>query len=139
MHLMVVRFELTGMCGINLMIEGRCHCGNVKIKVSKLPESLTLCNCSLCTRIVGLWGYYQQQEVSVSSVTPTSIYCWGNRYMNFHHCTICGCVTHYMTTEKLKSEQNREWAGVNFRMMDSKEIQDIPIKHFDGAVSFKYI
>ena len=30
------------------MLDGSCHCGNVRIEVPDRPAALTLCNCSIC-------------------------------------------------------------------------------------------
>ena len=40
------------------MIEGSCHCGAVRLTLPEAPAELGSCNCSMCRRIGGLWGYY---------------------------------------------------------------------------------
>ena len=35
------------------------HCGSVKLKLPSTPSMATDCNCSLCGRFGGPWGYFQ--------------------------------------------------------------------------------
>lgn len=45
------------------MIEGSCHCGNVRFSVSETPKWLTSCNCSICRRVAALWGHFDPRSV----------------------------------------------------------------------------
>jgi hypothetical protein len=47
------------------MLTGSCHCGAVRIQVDRKPRRLTRCNCSICRRHAGLWGYYDKSEVKI--------------------------------------------------------------------------
>ena len=47
------------------MLKGSCHCGAVKIQVPRKPRRLTSCNCSICRRHGGLFGYYNRSEVKI--------------------------------------------------------------------------
>ena len=47
------------------MIEGSCHCGAVRLSLPEAPAGLGSCNCSMCRRIGGLWGYYRPEQVVV--------------------------------------------------------------------------
>ena len=62
-------------------------------------------------------------------------YQWGDRQLEFFHCKQCGCVTHYEAVEK--GDDCR--LAVNARLMDPGEIEDIAVRHFDGAVSWTYL
>lgn len=118
------------------MYKASCHCGNVALDTAVLPESLTNCNCSICNRVGALWGYYAPEEVSVSVKDgATSQYVWGDREIALHRCPNCGCVTHYTTTKKSKSKR----IAINFRMMSLEIIDSIPVKRFDGAVTWRYL
>ena len=64
-----------------------------------------------------------------------SAYTWGDRTIEFYHCTQCGCLTHYESVEK--SPDSR--VGVNARMMPADFVSALPIKRFDGAKTWKYI
>ena len=47
------------------MLTGSCHCGAVQIQVASKPRQLTSCNCSICRRNGGVWGYYDPSKVKV--------------------------------------------------------------------------
>jgi hypothetical protein len=114
----------------------QCHCGNITLSFIHYPESLTSCNCSICHRYAALWGYYQPSEVSVSSKTaPIKSYQWGDGYIDFHHCSLCGCITHYTSTPLSPIQK----IAINFRMDDPQQLMNIPERRFDGAHSWTYI
>ena len=118
------------------MIEAKCHCGNVVLTTEKLPDTVTSCNCSICNRYGAIWAYYKPDEVTVRyNDEPTHTYSWLDKVIDFHHCPICGCVTHYSSTD------NTEWerVAINTRMIDSIFTKDIPVRKFDGADTWKYI
>lgn len=116
------------------MIEAQCHCGNVRLEVTELPAQITSCNCSICNRLGALWAYYRPEKVAVSfNKEPTSVYIWADKLLEFHHCTICGCSTHYTVTKKYVEEYEEERIAVNCRMMNEDLIKAIPLRKFDGA------
>ena len=118
------------------MIEAVCHCGNVILITEYLPSTITSCNCSICHRLGALWAYYTPDEVTVNfNKLPSSPYIWGDKDLEFHHCTICGCATHYITTEKC----NEKRLAINARMMKPELIQCVEIRCFDGADSWLYL
>ncbi|WP_394204471.1 GFA family protein [Shewanella waksmanii] len=112
-----------------------CHCGNVRITLAHSPSSLTSCNCSICFRFAALWGYYAPADVTIAVANSVTAYQWGDKCIDFFHCDICGCATHYLTTNKVADTKY----GINFRMADAKECQAIPVRHFDGADSWQFI
>jgi len=118
------------------MIIASCHCGNISLQTEQLPATVTACNCSICSRLGALWAYFQPSDVSVSHKfkTPAS-YMWGDKDIAFHHCPLCGCSTHYTTTEKCDSQR----LAINARMFSGELLEDISIRNFDGATSWKYI
>ena len=113
-----------------------CHCGNIKLKVEQLPETVTRCNCSICHRLGAEWAYFKPDEVLISHKNIASkTYAWGDKFIDFHHCPDCGCATHYTSTEKCDSER----VAINSRMFDYALIKDILVRKFDGAETWKYI
>ena len=114
----------------------QCHCGNVTITIKEQPETLTQCNCSMCSRYAALWGYYPPEEVDINvGDKGLSVYSWGDKYLDFKNCSECGCITHYQTTEKAPKQK----VGINFRMAPIKSIETIQVRDFDGADSWQYL
>jgi hypothetical protein len=74
---------------------GACHCGAVRITIPRKPDYVNNCNCTLCTKHAGLWGYYDPAEVSVSGDTRTYIRAdMAEPAIGTHFCGECGCTTH---------------------------------------------
>jgi hypothetical protein len=63
------------------------------------------------------------------------MYTWGKKSLEFYHCSICGCLTHYETIDK--SDIGR--LAVNARMMPLADIRGVKIKIFDGADTLQYL
>jgi len=121
----------TTFIGVNVIMEARCHCKNISIRIDHRPSQLTSCNCSFCYRIGALWGYFEPHEVDVyvEDKTAAGAYCHGDMYIRFHHCSSCGCTTHYTMTDKSQKQK----VAVNFRMVEPALCDDIEVKLFDGA------
>jgi hypothetical protein len=118
------------------VIEGSCHCGAVRIEVPAVPDKLTLCNCSICRRVGGLWSYYPAGTVRVSGHPEhTDGYVWGDRTLSTVRCRHCGCVTHW---ESLPGKESGR-VGVNMRMFDPALLAGAQLRRFDGADSWTYV
>ncbi len=116
-------------------IETSCHCGAIRLVIDSAPETVTDCNCSVCRRYGTLWAYYSPKQVRFAPPDPpTDIYLWGDRSIEFHRCRHCGCVTHWAAVDK-----NRDWMGVNARLMDPEILARARIRRLDGADTFGYL
>lgn len=110
-----------------------CHCGNVQLSFYSWPESVTCCNCSICRRYAALWGYFQPQDVTVEVANEIVAYRWGDGCIDFHHCAMCGCVTHYESADNSSTQRT----AINFRMADG--LKSSEVKYFDGADSWCFL
>ncbi len=138
-----------------VMYIAHCHCKNVEVIVKHLPESLTQCNCSACYRYGAIWGYYTAAEVTLQiggviyettdadDHPDLNSYCWGDKYITFHSCRKCGCMTHYSSTAKAQLETGTSpqtsKVAINYRMLSSPLPQHIKIRQFDGADTWQFI
>ncbi|KXL51202.1 hypothetical protein M433DRAFT_73388 [Acidomyces richmondensis BFW] len=102
-------------------VKATCHCGAVTIQTPSRPREINECQCTICRRYGAAWAYYDPNEIriSVASGSPTKKYVWGDREIEFHFCSVCGCVTHW------KSVQESREMGVNTRMMDPDEVRTV--------------
>jgi len=115
---------------------GACHCGNIKLAIESLPDSVTTCNCSICSRYAALWAYLRPAEVTVTAGPEgLSTYTWGDRLIDFMRCAKCGCVTHYQSAEGSGYDR----LAVNFRMFDAAVQGLLRVRRFDGADSWAYL
>ena len=118
------------------MIAGSCHCGAVRWELANPPAFLTECNCSICRRLGTLWAHAPASEITLYRDGDATLgYVWGDRLLAFHTCRSCGCTTHW---ESLSTEENPPMA-VNFRMADPAELENLRIRRFDGADSWRYL
>ena len=114
------------------MIEASCHCGAVRLEVAAAPETVTDCNCSICRRLGALWAYYPPEQVRfLSPREATFFYSWGDHDLEFHHCKVCGCTTHWEAVEKPGQK-----IGINSRLMAPEFRTAARIRKFDGADSW---
>jgi hypothetical protein len=108
-------------------IQGSCHCGAVTIEVSRAPTQVTSCNCSICRRYGTLWAHYPPAEVSVSGSTAT--YRWGDKTIDFHHCSTCGCITHWSPLPGGEIDR----MAINARLLDPEMLAAARVRRLDGA------
>lgn len=105
-----------------------CHCGNITLR-SPMPQQLTECNCSICRRYQALWGYFSPADVRINTgAAGASVYCWGDRELEFIRCANCGCVTHYRTI----GGDGPPLVAVNFRMAEATVLADVPVRSVNG-------
>jgi hypothetical protein len=117
------------------MINASCHCGAVQIEMDSLPGTLTQCTCSICRRYGALWAYCTRRSARVTSGRGAGAYVWGDKLIEFYHCSHCGCLTHYESVEKLEDSR----LAVNARMLPAAAIAGLRIRTFDGADTWKYL
>ena len=115
------------------MISTSCHCGAVRIGITRKPRTLTNCNCSICRRYGTLWAYYKASEVEVTG--NTDAYSWGDRQLRFVRCVVCGCISHW---ERISPAPGAR-VGVNARNFEPSSIGLPRIRLLDGAATWKYL
>ena len=114
------------------MIESSCVCGAVRLTISRAPDELVDCNCSICRRYAALWAYYPLKDVVVPGGL-TDVFMLGPKKIEFHRCKICGCVTHWSPRDQ------RDEMGVNARLLDPEVVVRARVRHLDGAKTWKYL
>lgn len=116
-------------------LQGSCHCKNVTWQYQSMPEHITACNCTVCSRYGVLWAYgYLDDTITVQGKTQR--YQRGDKEISFHFCTQCGCVAYWQANQVRGNGKLR--IAVNMRLIDQPEtIENTPIRHFEGLHSFK--
>jgi hypothetical protein len=83
---------------IDVLLRGRCHCGNVALTLTWEPDPAQIparaCACSFCARHGNVWssGPGTALEVEVDDPALVSKYAFGTRTAEFHVCGRCGVV-----------------------------------------------
>lgn len=104
-----------------------CHCGEVRLELGFIPQEVAECNCSICRRYSASWGYFSPDNVSTKG--KTDFYCWGDKEVEFHRCSYCGCLTHYITTEKC----SERIFAVNMKLASETMLSQVKVRKIDGA------
>ena len=105
-----------------------CHCGRATIRLPRKPESVTQCNCSLCTKTGFRGVYFRQDELEIEGEFQSYVReDLKQPYLATHRCAHCGIVTHWTPL----GEPPHERMGVNARLFD-RAFDDLPVKEVDG-------
>ncbi len=109
-------------------MRGSCHCGRVAIRTPGPPAILNQCNCTLCTKLGALWGYYPASDVAI--VGEPRAYLRADAEsprLSFHFCGACGATTHWSAIEPSAAPR----LGVNMRLFEPAELQGIEVRYGD--------
>ena len=117
------------------MMKAACHCGAVRFEIAEPPSWVLDCNCTLCRRYGALWSYYpgadQAKLLMKPSPDTTYIYSWNERNLAFHHCKVCGCITHFEAIHL----NPPIIAAVNARMMVGLDPARVSLRQIDNGHS----
>ena len=112
------------------MIRAACHCTAVRFEIETAPVWAVDCNCTLCRRYGAIWAYYKPGEVKiVQGADDTVAYTWGDKALAFHHCKICGCLTHHTVVGSAPLHIR----GVNARMMPTLDPTTVRLQQTDNS------
>lgn len=111
------------------MIAGSCHCGSVTVTLSCRPDYINLCDCTLCAKSGGAWGYYSASQVAVNGSTngyrrPD----YDKPAVELRFCAKCGTTTHWVLTEHHEGDR----VGVNMRIFEPSELNGVEARTLDG-------
>lgn len=74
-------------------LKSTCHCGAISLTVTRMPEMINECQCTICRRYAAAWAYYYSNEIDFQQKGKTKTYVWGDGDLEFHFCETCGCVS----------------------------------------------
>jgi hypothetical protein len=67
----------------------------------------------------------------------TSTYRWGDKTIDFHRCTTCGCTTHW---SPIGAERDTRRMGINARLLAPEVVAAARLRRLDGASDdWKYL
>jgi hypothetical protein len=107
-----------------------CHCGQAAIRLPRTPESVTQCNCSLCTKTGFRGVYFPADELVIQGEFDSYVRAdLKQPYLANHRCKTCGIMTHWTPLGPPPHER----VGVNARLIDEALLEGVPVKQVDGA------
>ena len=111
------------------LIVASCHCGRARISLARKPESVTQCNCSLCSKTGFRGVYFSSDELAIEGEFDSYVReDLKQPYLASHRCKTCGIVTHWTPL----SEPPHQRMGVNARLIDEAVLEGVPVKQVDG-------
>ena len=64
---------------------GRCHCARNAFEIAgELPEKLTRCTCSFCSKRGHLYAYYTPDQLRVTQADSDAVYRWNSKTVANH-------------------------------------------------------
>ncbi len=110
-------------------MQATCHCGAVSITLASRPDYINLCDCSLCRKAGGAWGYFSREDVEVTGSTqPYRRADYEEPAVEIRFCGTCGTTTHWVLTEHHEGDRT----GVNMRLFAPEETHGIEARTLDG-------
>jgi hypothetical protein len=108
-------------------MEGGCHCGRVRFRVTADLDRVTYCNCSMCGKkgFLHLIVPPEQFEI-VSGQDDLTIYQFNTKTAKHMFCRHCGIHPFYVP----RSDPDK--IDVNVRCLDDIDLAAITPKTFDG-------
>ena len=108
-------------------MEGGCHCGRVRFRVTADLESVTECNCSMCTKKGILHLIVPPERFDLTSgKDDLTTYEFNTRTAKHTFCKACGIHPFYVP----RSDPDK--IDVNARCLDGVDIAALKPKSFDG-------
>ena len=108
-------------------MEGGCHCGRVRFRVTADLDNVTICNCSICTKkgILHLIVSRDNFELLKGNDDLTT-YTFNTGVAKHTFCRHCGIHPFYVP----RSDPDK--IDVNVRCLDNVDVAAISPKPFDG-------
>ena len=108
-------------------MEGGCHCGCVRFRVTADLDRVTYCNCSMCSKKGFLHLIVAPSQVELlSGQDDLTTYQFNTKVAKHTFCKHCGVHPFYVP----RSDPDK--IDVNARCLDSIDADALPIKQFDG-------
>ena len=115
------------------MLHMPCLCGRFRIEVTKRPDYIHECNCTLCRKSGARWAYYDSSEVGVTG-SLRSVVREGKAEpaAEIHLCEICGSKTHFTMTVAAVAKSGNVQTGVNMSLSNESDLNAIEMRYPDG-------
>jgi hypothetical protein len=109
-------------------MEGGCHCGRVRFRVTADLDRVTYCNCSMCSKKGFLHLIVAPSRFElISGQCDLTTYQFNTKVAKHTFCKHCGVHPFYVP----RSDPDK--IDVNARCLDGIAADALPIKQFDGS------
>lgn len=108
-------------------MEGGCHCGRIRFRVTGDLAQTTICNCSICSKKGFLHLIVPPEQFDLlSGADDLATYQFNTNTARHTFCRVCGIHAFYVP----RSDPDK--IDVNVRCLDSVDLASLTPKSFDG-------
>ena len=109
------------------VLEGGCHCGAVRFRVTVRSREAVECNCSMCAKKGFLHLIVPENDFElVRGADALTTYTFGTHTAKHHFCSHCGIHSYY------RPRSHPEQVDVNLRCLDGVDPSNFSLSAFDG-------
>ncbi|MDB5688702.1 MAG: glutathione-dependent formaldehyde-activating protein [Sphingomonas bacterium] len=109
-------------------MNGSCLCGRITIRVPGRPDYLNACNCTFCTKLGAVWGYFPLSRVEFAGEPRAYVRAdIADPALSGNFCPDCGATTHWAPHGPGRPDR----AGINMRLFDPAELIGIELRFGD--------
>ena len=109
---------------------GSCHCGAVRFEAELALQSLSKCNCSVCTKINGAGCFTKPDGFRLlAGEEALGAYAWGAKISTRYFCKHCG--VHCFGRGHL-AELGGDFVSINANTLDDVDPSTLPVMFWDG-------
>jgi hypothetical protein len=109
--------------------KGSCHCGHVAYEVDGEITGAMSCNCSMCQRKGSLLWFVPWAQFKLTTPEENaSTYLFNKHKIKHRFCAKCGIHPYAEGVDP----QGNKMAAINVRCLEDIDLEQIPVKHYDG-------
>jgi len=109
------------------VVEGGCHCGAVRYRVTVRSREAVECNCSICAKKGFLHLIVPENDFELlRGAGSITTYTFGTHTAKHHFCRQCGIHSYY------RPRSHPDEVDVNVRCLDGMNRDDFRFTSFDG-------
>jgi len=115
------------------MLSFSCLCGQLRVELTKRPDFIHECNCTLCRKTGARWGYFHPSEVKVEGVAKGySRQDKDDPAAEIRFCEDCGSTTHFNLTASAAAKFGNTLMGANMLLANESDLIGVELRYPDG-------
>ena len=113
---------------------GTCLCGAVSVTIDAPPDFIHDCNCDLCRKSGGAWGYFSSSRVRTDGLTSFVMRTdKADPAAEVHSCRSCSTTTHFTMARSFTDRHGPiDMVGVNMRLFSPGELEGVEVRFPNG-------
>ena len=112
-----------------MQYKGSCHCGDVAYEAEADIQSVTECNCSICSKKGTLMAFVPEAAFTlVKGKESLTEYMFNKHKIQHLFCKRCGIHAYARAT----APDGTKMVALNARTLDDVDVNKFPVKQHDG-------